>query len=1238
MQNTHAKKSLSILLALLMLLGMMSGMTASAERVTYNNTQQLILARLEANDILEANEVIRFARENNGSGALSSDSHVYYGNSQTAEATINGSIGTVRTWTVPYKSRFESIDWSTLLSTRRSATVRLTKYLAADSASITMEDDSFVYNGEAVALDYSVSFGTTPLAENTDYTTEILLNGEAVDAVKDAGAYTLKVTGINTYSGTLTKSITVSKHTPTIDNYVVALPEEGVYTYDGIAKPEVTVAEAFAGYEGLENITAVCTRIVEETAEPVEFAKDIGVYSVYLSVPESDNIKAATFYEDEPLTFEITAATAALEYEAITLYETGAAQSLLQSVKVVPEGTIHFSLGDPENELAGIPSAKKAGDYTIFYCIDGTDNVIGLTYEETRQINVSILSVPTVTLEGWTFGDEVNVPEISGNEGEGEVTCFVRAAGEEEWTEWDGDILPVGDYELYAEIAQTETHAATATAPTTFSVATNEVAEATVVLGYDSIVYSGEGNEPEVTVYDGEVEIPAAEYTVAYADNVEPGTATVTVTDVEGGNYNVAGTATFTIEKIAIAPAVTMEGYTYGGEVAQPALTQDSNPGEGDVTFYYIAAAALDAEEVEPEWIVWEDIDGATLNAGDYYMKAEVAETDHYKAGEAEAVAFTVAKADIAPVVALEGWTYGDEANAPEVTGNPGEGEVVFAYYTAEDAEVEGVPENGGNYYVIATVAETTNYNGADSDPAEFTIAKKTPVKGEDFDVIALNPVYNGEYQDLVEVTVKEGSELKVVLSYEEDGSNALVKIPRKMDVGTYDIYFMVEGNGNYEDVAWGDPIAAKILPVPLTEDDIVAPTAAEDLVYDGTALALIEEGSVAEGKGTMKYKLADGEYSTEVPEATAAGTYNVYYKVVGEGVYADAEEAFVEATIAPKAITVTADAKTKTYGEADPELTYNADGLVEGDALEGALARAAGENVGAYAINRGTLANANYTIAFTGANLTIAPKAITVVADAKTKTYGEADPALTYTVDGLEAGDMLNGVLARAEGENVGTYTITQGTLANANYTIAFTGNYLTIAPKAITVVADAKTKTYGEADPALTYTVNGLEAGDALEGALARAAGENVGAYAINQGTLANANYTIAFTGAKLTILANQTALNDAIANAEAFYEEIKEDYPEIAEELKKSIDEVKDIAETEQQATIDKAVSSLTKALGDAKEQKVAADEYANTFIGKIRGFFQRLLTVLRNLFAKISLTLGFSKEAADGDKVK
>jgi hypothetical protein len=226
---------------------------------------------------------------------------------------------------------------------------------------------------------------------------------------------------------------------------------------------------------------------------------------------------------------------------------------------------------------------------------------------------------------------------------------------------------------------------------------------------------------------------------------------------------------------------------------------------------------------------------------------------------------------------------------------------------------------------------------------------------------------------------------------------------------------------------------------------------------------------------------------------------------------------------------TVIADAQSKVYGDDDPALTYKITNgsLVNGDVFTGALARAQGQNIGTYAIQQGTLAlNDNYRISYIGSNLTIALRPITVTAEAKTKVYGYGDPALTYqvTTGSVVSGDSFTGTLTRAPGENVGTYAIQQGTVAlNSNYSLTYVPANLTITERPITATADAKTKVYGSLDPAFTYQVTSgtLVSGDSFAGALTRAAGQNVGAYAIQQGSLAlSTNYSLTFVGAELTI----------------------------------------------------------------------------------------------------------------------
>ncbi|MDD3370443.1 MAG: MBG domain-containing protein, partial [Alphaproteobacteria bacterium] len=104
-----------------------------------------------------------------------------------------------------------------------------------------------------------------------------------------------------------------------------------------------------------------------------------------------------------------------------------------------------------------------------------------------------------------------------------------------------------------------------------------------------------------------------------------------------------------------------------------------------------------------------------------------------------------------------------------------------------------------------------------------------------------------------------------------------------------------------------------------------------------------------------------------------------------------------------------------------------------------------------------GTLQGLNgYALAYasTGA-LTVTASTLTVTADALAKISGTPDPALSYSVSGLKAGDAaaaaLSGNLLREAGVASGTYRIGQGSLtANGNYLIQYIENFLTITQSA--------------------------------------------------------------------------------------------------------------------------------------------------------------------------------------------
>ncbi len=223
-------------------------------------------------------------------------------------------------------------------------------------------------------------------------------------------------------------------------------------------------------------------------------------------------------------------------------------------------------------------------------------------------------------------------------------------------------------------------------------------------------------------------------------------------------------------------------------------------------------------------------------------------------------------------------------------------------------------------------------------------------------------------------------------------------------------------------------------------------------------------DGGVFVGTGTLSG--SDGTATaTCTTSLLIAGDHNITAVYSGDSLFAGSTSLAITQVVGKKSITVTADAKSKVYGDSDPGLTHQitSGSLVSGDNFTGALTRVSGEAADTYAIQQGTLAlSSNYNLTYAGAGLTVTVRPITVTADPQSKVYGDPDPALTYqiTPGSLVSGDNFAGALVRVPGELAGTYEIQQGTLSlAANYNLTYVGASLTIAARPITITPPTPT-----------------------------------------------------------------------------------------------------------------------------------------------------------------------------------
>jgi probable HAF family extracellular repeat protein len=274
-----------------------------------------------------------------------------------------------------------------------------------------------------------------------------------------------------------------------------------------------------------------------------------------------------------------------------------------------------------------------------------------------------------------------------------------------------------------------------------------------------------------------------------------------------------------------------------------------------------------------------------------------------------------------------------------------------------------------------------------------------------------------------------------------------------------------------------------------------------------------------------------------------------------------------VSINVLKAALTITADAKSKTYLAANPTLTFTPTGFVNSDtaavlsdAPSLTTTATTTSSVGPYPItvSQGTLSAADYTFNFVNGTLTI-NKATPVItwSNPADITYGTAlsstqlNPAATNPNDSSSVAGSFSYTPPAGTVLHAGN-----GQTLRADFTPTDTTNYNTPAQKTVsinvlkatlTITADNKVKFVDDPNPPLTFTPTGFVNGDTasvLTGApsLSTTATNNspVGNYpiTITQGTLAAADYTFSFVNGTLTItepapvLLLETGTNNAAA----------------------------------------------------------------------------------------------------------
>ena len=135
-----------------------------------------------------------------------------------------------------------------------------------------------------------------------------------------------------------------------------------------------------------------------------------------------------------------------------------------------------------------------------------------------------------------------------------------------------------------------------------------------------------------------------------------------------------------------------------------------------------------------------------------------------------------------------------------------------------------------------------------------------------------------------------------VIFEYKKNTEEAYTQTA-PTDAGTYAVRVRVKEDAIYHE-AVSEPVTFTIAKVNATVK--TAPIAAENQTYDqGKNITLINAENASVTGGELQYAFSeDGTYSTSLPTATEAGTYSVYYKVVGDRNHNDTEPVKIDVTV----------------------------------------------------------------------------------------------------------------------------------------------------------------------------------------------------------------------------------------------------------------------------------------------------------------------------------------------------
>lgn len=774
----------------------------------------------------------------------------------------------------------------------------------------------YTYNGELQGPSAVISTKLSTIAEGDDVS--IVVTGQEKNVGNyfvnasltgaDADKYTL---GTNKKLGfeIVTKPLTVTWG-------------DTEFTYDGEThKPTASLNGVIKGEKELVSVSVAGEK------------KDVGKYTATATLSGTGKGNYTISEGDETKAFSISQAASSVKTAPTAIADwiyDGKSHALAKAGKVgdIP-GTFKYALGEDGAFVDTIPTAKDAGTYSVRSKFVPTDtkNYTTLVFP---TISVTV-GKKEVTVE-WgskelTYTGEPQAPTATLKGAVDGVTIVVTGAMTEVGTGYTATATLSGDSKDNYEISD-------GTATTKFSISQSSVDDYVIPTAKENLTYTG---SPLPLVNAGKAGTIAGKFEYSLGEDGEFGESIPTATDAktykvgykfvptdEGYSPSDPVYISVTISKKEVTVEWGSTTLTYTGKPQTPTATLKGVVSGDDVK----AVITGEQTEVGTNYTALVSLSGEKKD--NYELLTSTASTEY------SIVQSSVN--DYTEPTAKENLIYNGSGQELINAGVAGKVEGKFEYALGEDGSFsENIPSgtNAGTYKVgYKFVPDNDGYSSSEPVFISVNIAQlQRSLKWENTEL-----VYNGTEQ----APTASLKDLK-------EGDVVTVSVAGKQtEVGTnYTAKATLAGADadNYK-IAGSDSIKFSI--IKSNASDYTAPTAKEDLVYNGSAQELINAGKVGSIEGSFKYALGDGkDFAESIPTAKDFGEYKVRYVFVpDDNGYSSSDTFNISVKITKKDPGIQWGKTELVYNGKEQTPTATLKSVVEGDSVTVAIAGAK-KNVG---------------------------------------------------------------------------------------------------------------------------------------------------------------------------------------------------------------------------------------------------------------------------------------------------